>query len=846
MPLLFSSTLFLSAFLLFLIQPMIAKMILPRFGGTPAVWNTCIVFFQAVLLAGYSYTHLSTARLGSRRHASLHRWLLFLGLVLVPLVFVPIGLAKNWAPPGGANPFPWVLGLLLVSIGFPFFVISTTAPLLQRWFAEVGPHPPAPSPAAAGEGETASLPGKDPYYLYVVSNLGSLLALAGYPLLIEPNLSPEGQVWLWVAGYAVLIVLILSCARFLKGEVRLLALDSRLSTHKERSAGVRLRWLALAFCPASLMLGVTTYLSTDISPMPLIWVIPLALYLLSFVLTFARPPAVIHKTLLVVLPILVGLQTYLMLSRSLQQVGVQMVLHLLLLFVVAMVCHGELANSRPAASRLTEFYVWMCTGGILGSLFNALAAPLIFKTVVEYPLVLVAACLLLPDPRRVPSPTAAAEAPRKDKVLFGLAQARWLDLLLPGLLGALTAVVFFWLDVGEEDPTLRWMRDQLSSQLQAGEVFAGMKDVHSNFDWFFLVLKFGLPCLVCFLFIGRPVRFGLAVGAVLLAGAWYAIVSQPNVLLRERSFFGVIRVETGGGRRLTTGDNFMYLYHGGIRHGAQSIDPFNRPIPDSLPLTYYYPTGPIGQIFAARKATGRKDPVAVVGLGTGSLAYYACPGQEFTFFEIDPVIERIARDDRYFTYLRDAKKIHGANPDVVLGDARISLTRMPENHYGLIVVDAFSSDAIPTHLITREALRVYLDKLSDDGILAFHISNRYLDLTPVLANLAEDAGVPVRLLQVDPPQAAAGKFASRWVLLSRLRPLSDARILAGFVPQTSPLGNLTMAAAARIACGPLDLLTRDPRWRKIPLTGRPEVGVWSDGFANLYRVIRWDALKNQK
>ncbi len=718
---------------------MFAKMVLPMLGGTPGVWNTCIVFFQAALLAGYGYAHATTQRLGVRRHAALH-----VGLLLLPLFVLPIRVPSGWAPPAQQNPLPWLLAVLVVSVGLPFFMLSTMAPTLQMWYVHTG-HPHA----------------RDPYFLYGASNLGSMIALLAYPVLSEPNLRLADQSWVWTCGYGLLVVLASGCAAMLWQSPASAAQDSggtgsphspRAASAPDRAAGLtviqRARWVALAFVPSSLMLGVTAALTTEIPAIPLLWVIPLAVYLLTFILVFAKKSTLSHEWMIRRMPFLVLASTIPIVSKALLPVWAFIPLHLLTLFVVAMVCHGELAKSRPPTEHLTAFFLWMSAGGVLGGIFNSLVAPLIFKTVVEYPLALVAASLLRPrlDPEENSS-------------------ARWLDFVLPIALGALLA-------------GLIW-------SLQAGGLKPG-RLLH--------ILLFAPTMMLCLSFGRRPIRFGLGLGALLFASTLY-VGPYGRALHTERSFFGVHRVTQDAGGK------YRMLVHGSTIHGVQSLDPSRR----REPLSYFSRAGPIGQVFAAFSGPEIHRRVAVVGLGTGSLACYGEPGQQFAFYEIDPIVERIARDPRYFTFLRDClPKI-----DVVLGDARLSLVKAPNRRYDMIILDAFSSDAIPMHLVTREALKLYLTKLSDDGILAFHISSRYLNLQPILGDLARDAGL-LCLGQddtnVSPAEIENGKFPSQWVVMARKR---------------DDLGNLA----------------QDERWQALP--GRSEKRVWTDDFSNLLGIIRW-------
>jgi len=761
----FALTLFLSAILLFLVQPMVGKMLLPLLGGTPAVWNTCMVFFQAALLGGYLYAH-TLSRLGIRWQTIVHT-----GVLLLPLLVLPITVHPHWLQTGERYPSLQVLALLSTSVGLPFFVVSTSAPLFQKWFATTG-HRTAP----------------DPYFLYSASNLGSMVALVSYPFLVEPSLRLVPQSQLWAVGYLVLVMLTVGCTVLVwlsssAAELHPAAgafpmqddIPAALAAQTKLSYGRRLRWVVLAFVPSSLMLGATLHITTDIAAIPLLWVLPLALYLLSFILVFARLPQGLHQGMVRIAPVMLLILIYIMIASTppFWKTWMTLVLHLVVLFVVAMVCHGELARSRPPAVHLTAFYLWMSVGGMVGGLFNALLAPLLFTTVAEYPLILALSCLLLPAGRVVSSHP----------------WSRWLDIGVPGLIAALS------LGLMAEVLVINVRPDRLSTLY--GLAPEQLNDVSKQWLRFDLEKlnafgKFGIPVLLCYLCAARPVRFGLSVGAVVLTGILW-VSTDNEVLHRERSFFGVMRVEVT--------PNYRKLLHGTTLHGVQSRDPLRR----QEPLTYYHRTGPIGQVFEAFEGTTLLEHIAVVGLGTGTLACYSEAGHTLTFYEIDPAIYRIASEPRYFTYLQDAKA-RGVTLQVVLGDARLKLAAAPDRQYGIIVIDAFSSDAIPVHLMTREALALYVTKLAAGGLVALHISNRHLDLVPVLSNLSQAAHL-AGLWQQEDSDESIGKLGSQWVVLAR---------------RMEDLGQLT---------------ANPERWK--PLAGRPDVGVWTDDFSNLLSVFQW-------
>ena len=733
---LFTITLFVSATLLFWIQPMFTKMVLPLLGGSPAVWNTAMMFFQAALLAGYAYAHVTTRLIGPRRQAVLH-----LCLLLVALITLPVTVGEGWQPPAESNPVLWLVMLLAVSLGLPFFVIAANAPMLQMWFAHTR------HPAAA-----------NPYFLYAASNLGSMMALLGYPIVIEPLLRLGQQSWAWSGGYGLLGLLTLGCAglmwrRFAPAGVETIAESAggarpQATLSREVTLEQRLRWVVLAFAPSSMLLGVTTYLTTDIAAVPLFWVVPLSLYLLTFVIVFSRKPVIAHAHAVRAQPFFLLVLVILLFWGLADPVAVLYPMHLVVFFLAALVCHGELASRRPSVDHLTEFYLWMSVGGLLGGVFNALVAPVIFDSILEYPLAIALTAALRPYLVR-------GKAPRLD----------WRDLLLPVLLGLILVATM-------------WATGEKPSRL-------GL--------WGLIALSCAVG-MVLYSFRLRPLRFGLGIGAVLLAAMSWG-QDQDVTLMRERNFFGVVEVA-----RLTD-KGFHLLYHGTTIHGAQSLDPARR----LEPISYYGRSGPIGQAIAALDAGLDGARVAAVGLGAGNVACYARPGQQWTFYEIDPAIERVARDGRYFTYLRDC----APEAEVVLGDARLRLSEAPDNHYRLMILDAFSSAAIPIHLLTREALELYMAKLEEGGVLAFHISNKHLDLAPVLGNLARSLGL-VGLIQSDSELSEEEKerleYISIWVLLAR-------------------------------RADDLRRLDQDERWQ--PLPEAPGLGVWSDDFSNLLGAFKF-------
>jgi len=741
---LFTATIFTSAALLFVVQPLFSRLALPLLGGAPSVWNACMLVFQALLLAGYLYAHLVGRWLRTGGQASLHA-----GLLALSLLVLPIGLPHGSLPPADGGQVAWLVRTVLLGVGLPFLLLSATAPLVQQWFSRTD-HPHA----------------RDPYFLYSASNAGSLLALLAYPFLVEPRFGLDAQRVGWSVAYGGTAVMLVLCGAiaYRRASPATATVHASLPSESaapaptgvdDASAGgiwkMRVWWTLLAFAPSSLLLGVTAYITTDVAVVPLLWIIPLALYLLTFVIAFARRQVIPHQWALTAQPLILLPMIVMMFTGRSADARVMMPLHLLIFFVTALVCHGEMARLRPAAARLTDFYLCMSIGGVLGGVFNVLIAPLIFDRVVEYSIVLALACALRPWPA-----TRVVGGERARTLAY--------DVLLPVLLGVVVFRVLTW--QGNWHPLLA--------------IYIGH------------ILGAG-AAMVCVLFIRRPLRLALGILATLVAG----MVGQADgrkPMVAVRSFFGAYTVRD-------LGDGRHALYHGTTLHGMQ----WRKEGHSRDPLSYYSLRGPLGDIVGSARLRGRPLRMGVVGLGTGTLACYARAEDTVTFFEIDPLIASMARDTTLFSYLDECA------PDaaIVLGDARLALSRDSSAVYDVIVLDAFSSDAIPVHLLTREAMRMYLDRLAPDGVLALHVSNRYLDLRPAVAALAEDAGVVSFLgehRRLTPEEEGRMYSRSRWVAMAR-----DSTTLA-------------------------PLAIRD-RWQR--MNALPDTRVWSDDYANVLGAFTW-------
>jgi hypothetical protein len=667
----YTATIFLSAALLFAVQPMFTKLVLPRFGGSPSVWSVALVFFQGILLLGYAYADILTRFVRGPLALLIH-----LAVTLGGAIFLPLGIAGNWGLPPAHGEQLFLLGLFAASIGFPFFALSANGPLLQAWFARSGL-------------EQA----ENPYFLYAASNVGSLLALFAYPFIAEPFSTLSFQGSIWRSGYYVLTALIALCGSlvfFRRGAEAVL--PPAQSTEAAPVLGRMAYWVALAFVPSALMIAATAHITTDVAAAPFLWVLPLSLYLISFILVFSRRTFVQPATWIKLQPFLLALLVLTLALDIRTWLTPDVALHLLTFFVTAMICHGMMAATRPQAAYLTRFYLCMSLGGVLGGIFSGLIAPRIFSWIAEYPLLVVAAALARPG---LAWPTG-----REAKVIAAFV-ALVLIASLPGLRQGFQVI-----------PPYNWIVWGAVAILVAGAIV--FRDV--------------------------PLRLAVLFAAVFVVTRIY----PPNVRQLEtvRSFFGVHKIE------VTPDGRFRVLRHGMELHGAQRLTTDDgRPV-TGRPLlsTYYHPDSPIAEAIDAVQDK-KQGPIqaAVIGLGAGSIACLMKPDDHLDYYEIDADVIRIARDPQRFTLLRDCK------PDarIVLGDARLTIADARDARYDVIVVDAFSSDSIPVHLLTREALRIYVSRLNPGGIIVTHISNNHLDLKGVVTATAASEKLIARLYDED-------------------------------------------------------------------------------------------------
>jgi len=726
---LFAGTLFISATLMFILQPLFGKLLLPLLGGSPAVWNTCMVFYQTLLFLGYLYAHFLSVKFSPHRQIQIHAV-----VIAISLIALPVALPDNPIPPTDTNPTLWLMWTLFLAIGLPFFIVSTTSPLIQKWFSKVGHHT-----------------SEDPYYLYGASNAGSMLALLSYPFLIEPNIGLVDQKLFWSFGFGLLCILVLGCATVLWRIHQANIVESSAIVEEdeveELSLSTKLHWLALAFVPSSLLLGLTNFISTDIASAPLLWIIPLTLYLLTFILVFSKWADKIHPAMVSLQPIiLLPFIAYAFVDPAALPYWLNLILHLVAFFLAVMVCHGELAKNRPHTQHLTSFYLIMSFAGMLGGMFNTFVAPFIFNAVYEYPIMIIAALLLRP----------------------GLhSQKISLQLAFPLALLVIGLSVYF-------------LNDNLSQTLIYSATNA-------------LILLAGLS----YTFRSRPVSLAFLSGVILFFTLGIQTLIS-NTIFQERSFFGVFAVrESVLIDENNRPEKYHELFHGTTKHGAQRLAIHLQ----TTPLTYYSRPGPMGQFFNVYDNQNKNWEIGTVGLGAGALACYAKPQQHWTQYEIDPLVIKIAKNPKYFTYLERC----GKNSTFKVGDARLSLKAEADQKFDLLIMDAFSSDSVPTHLLTREAIQLYFAKLKPNGLLAFHITNRHLALKKVISDHVSHLKLSALIQEFKPLTDKPLVVATDWVIMAKnaetLTPLRQSR-----------LGN----------------------WQKLPLYF--DLKPWTDDFTNIIGI----------
>ncbi|MGB4058345.1 MAG: hypothetical protein WBK77_09710, partial [Alphaproteobacteria bacterium] len=699
----YSVTLLLSAALLFSIQPMFSKMVLPLLGGTPQVWNTAMLFFQVMLLGGYAYAHGTTRFLSIRVQAIVH--LILLGLFTVVL---PIAIPEGLVPPTDKDPTLWQLSLMLATVGGPFFILAGSAPMLQRWFSASG-HKDA----------------DNPYFLYGASNLGSMTSLLAFPVLIEPLLSVSGQAHIWMMSYFGLVLMtFLSIALVWKNS------SSRAKIVQETSAindkitwNQRLLWLALAFVPSSLMLGVTTFITTDIASVPLLWVMPLALYVGTFIIVFARRQIISSKDCATIFAVLLIILIAQRVVDPVISPFVLIGLHLTVFFFAALNCHMELAKMRPASRHLTEFYLIMSLGGALGGFFNAIIAPTYFIVPIEYGLALFCAVAL----RYVSNENQTFSA-FMDKAKSVIKKNGLESIMHSASITALIVIFSLVLAASYDSKVL-----DFACSIAVAISLAYALDRR----WLFSLLT---------------------LAALFLFPLGYSINSKyfKNILSQDRNFFGVVKIVD-----VATGERLML--NGTTNHGTQALNEKYR----LEPISYYGFNSPVRDLFQILDTQNSPQKIGVMGLGIGVLACFSHEGRSFDFFEINPLVKDIAENPNYFTFLKDC----GSPYRIILGDARLTLKDQEKNGYDLLIMDAFTSDNIPMHLLTLEAVETFLEKTKEDGILMVHISNRYLDLEPVLYEISQKIGVKaLARLSKEVKEYDGTKlllFPSHWVAFSR-------------------------------------------------------------------------------
>ncbi|MBN9580159.1 MAG: fused MFS/spermidine synthase [Afipia sp.] len=725
----YTTAIFTSALLLFSVQPLFTKMVLPRLGGSPAVWSVAMVFFQSLLLAGYAYAHYLMTLQSRVAPVAIH-----LVLLVIALLTLPLSIASGWGEPPSSGYAVWLLGLFAVSIGLPFFALAANNPMLQAWFVRTG-HPDGP----------------DPYFLYASSNIGSFLALLSYPVLLEPVFTLRTQNLIWTWGYGVLIVLIAACGWLLLRAPPMAVTAASDDDHAPAPDwSTRLRWIFLAAVPSGLLIAVTAHISTDVAAAPLLWVLPLSLYLLTWVLVFQSRPLLPHRWMLALQPVAIAGVIVLLAIGGEQNLLLTLGGHQLCFFIIAMACHGELARTRPAARYLTGFYVALSFGGMVGGLFAGLIAPYAFSWIAEYPILLALAALCRP-PQTSPV--------RGNGVV-------WLLVVLAALM--LIALSF-----------------------RSGEV---TEYLEGERIWVIGAIAVAAAALALLLRTDRW-RFAavVALGLVLLR----VYPADNGRVETVRSFFGVHKIV------VTPDGQYHVLMHGTTIHGAEKFlnDDGSKVQGRPEPISYYHKDGGIGRAIAAiRERKGGPIRVAVIGLGSGSLACQSQPGENWTFFEIDQTMVDTARDPRYFTFISSCEP----NMKPIIGDARLTFAKEADGAYDLIIVDAYSSDAIPIHLATEEAMAIYKSKLAPQGAVVMHVSNRHLELESVAVGIAEENDLKSWVYNEDSGRDAEYIFTTDVVISAR----DDADV-------------------GRIAS--------DPKWTFTEATEGQRV--WTDDYSNVLGAV---------
>ncbi len=733
---LFAGTLFLSAFLLFSIQPYFSKLVLPKLGGSPGVWSVAMVFFQSVLLLGYGYAHLLTRFLRTKHAVLCHG-----AVLLTACLFLPLGIANGWDRPPADNQEIWLLGLFGVSVGLPFFAVAANAPLLQAWFSRTGHRHSA-----------------DPYFLYGASNIGSFASLYLYILVFEPSLTLGSQSLLWSAGYVVLVAAIILCAGTVLQRPSAIPMQAegadtrQFETRLHRISAKQIAvFLCLSAVPSALTIAVTSHVTVDVASAPFMWVIPLSLFLLTFVLSFRDKPFMHVGTLAALLPwaVLVGAGA-IFLSAVLLFAAV-LFGTMLSFFIAVLYCHSRLYQLRPHASQLTAFYLWMSFGGVIGGIFAGLVAPNLFDWVIEYPMLLLVVLFLVPQKPGTTRTSAIAN-------------------IVAGTIAA--AVLWFATQWG------------ILPALESAAVCA--------------ILIVGVVALAAIVQLKwQAVSFQLLILTVPLAVLYQ---SNQRVVHMERSFFGVIKVAD------TRDKSHRTMVHGTTVHGSIASGAFEAEVGQGTPepLAYYHVSGEMADTLRAARdnSGGTLSHAGIVGLGTGSFLCHRQDGESWTVYEIDKAVIDVASNPSYFRFVSDC----GSGMEMVLGDARLTLNDAADDMFDYLLIDAFSSDAIPVHLMTREAIALYLAKLAPHGILALHISNRHLELASVLAAIAEQDGYAIRF-------AESGRDEN--------------------VARPDQVYGSDVVALARHEIHLAPLLS-DPRWKEIRSNG---VHPWTDDYSNVVGSI---------